>query len=200
MMAQPYIWLESVWPPVSLPSTTGEMVDLSRLSGRTVVYAYPRTGKPNVPNPEGWDLVPGARGCTPQSCAFRDHFAELRKLGVSHLFGLSTQDTAYQQEAAERLHLPFALLSDAAGKLTNAMKLPTIVVDGMTLLKRLTLVLDDGKVSHVFYPVFPPDQNASEVASWIAGNPLSLVQEADRNSPARMGVQHRDGITLQCCF
>ena len=80
-------------PPVPLPSTTGEMVDLSRLSGRTVVYAYPRTGKPNVPNPEGWDLIPGARGCTPQSCAFRDHFAELRKLGVFHLFGLSTQDT-----------------------------------------------------------------------------------------------------------
>jgi peroxiredoxin len=163
-------------PPVLLPSTTGEMVDLSRLSGRTAVYAYPRTAKPNVPNPEGWDFFPGARGCTPQSCAFRDHFVELRKRGVSHLFGLSTQDTAYQQEAAERLHLPFALLSDAAGMLTNAMKLPTFVVNGMTLLKRFTLILDDGKVSHVFYPVFPPDQNAREVATWIAGNPLQLAQ------------------------
>ena len=159
-------------PPVPLPSTTGETVDLSRLSGRTVVYAYPRTGKPGVPNPEGWDLVPGARGCTPQSCAFRDHFAELKKLGVSHLFGLSTQDTTYQQEAAARLHLPFALLSDAAGTLTSAMKLPTIKVDGMTLLKRLTLVIDDGKIGRVFYPVFPPDQNASEVVYWIASNPL----------------------------
>ena len=127
MMAEPYIWLESP-APVLLPSTTGEIVDLSRLSGRTVVYAYPRTGKPNVANPEGWDLVPGARGCTPQTCAFRDHFAELRKLGASYLFGLSTQDTAYQREAAERLHLPFALLSDADGRLTNAMKLPTMVM------------------------------------------------------------------------
>jgi peroxiredoxin len=158
-------------PSVPLPSTAGEIVDLSRLPGRTVVYTYPRTGKPNVQNPEGWDLVPGARGCTLQSCAFRDHFAELKKLGVDHLYGLSTQDTPYQPEAAERLHLPFALLSDAAGTLTNAMKLPTIVVDRMALLKRLTLVLDDGRASHVFYPVFPPDQNASEVASWLGGNP-----------------------------
>lgn len=161
---------------VPLPSTAGETVDLSGLSGRTVVYAYPRTGRPDVPNPEGWDLLPGARGCTPQSCAFRDHFGELRTLGVGHLFGLSTQDTAYQQEAAERLHLPFALLSDAAGRLTNAMKLPTMEVEGMTLLKRFTLVLDDGKVSRVFYPVFPPDRNAGEVASWIALNPLPLAQ------------------------
>ena len=156
---------------VPLPSTTGETVDLSRLSGRTVVYAYPRTGRPGVANPAGWDLIPGARGCTPQSCAFRDHFAELKKLGVSHLFGLSTQDTAYQREAAARLHLPFAILSDAAGLLTSAMKLPTIEVDGMTLLKRLTLIMDDGKIRHVFYPVFPPDQNARDVVSWIVGNP-----------------------------
>ena len=159
-------------PPVPLPSTDGDAVDLCSLSGRTVVYAYPRTGRPGVLNPEGWDLVPGARGCTPQSCAFRDHFSELKKRGVSHLFGLSTQDTAYQQEAKERLHLPFALLSDAAGRLTSAMKLPTINVDGMILLKRLTLVVDDGKIKHVFYPVFPPDQNASEVVSWITSNPL----------------------------
>jgi peroxiredoxin len=156
---------------VPLPSTTGGTVDLSRLPGRTVVYAYPRTGRPDVPNPEGWDLIPGARGCTPQSCAFRDHFAELKALGVNHLFGLSTQDTAYQREAAERLHLPFALLSDAAGGLTRAMKLPTIEVDRMTLLKRLTLIVDDGRITHVFYPVFPPDQNARDVVSWIAGNP-----------------------------
>ena len=158
-------------PPVPLPSTRGAAVDLSGLSGRTVVYAYPRTGRPDIPNPEGWDFVPGARGCTPQSCAFRDHFAELEEMGVRHLFGLSTQDTIYQQEAAERLHLPFPLLSDAAGMLTLAMKLPTMTVEGMTLLKRLTLVVDDGRIRHVFYPVFPPDQNASAVVSWISRNP-----------------------------
>jgi peroxiredoxin len=160
-------------PPVPLPSTSGETVDLSALAGRTVVYAYPRTGKPGVANPEGWDLVPGARGCTPQSCAFRDHFAELKKLGVGHLFGLSTQDTAYQREAAERLHLPFAVLSDAAGELTSALRLPTMKVEGMTLLKRFTLVVDDGRITHVFYPVFPPDRNASDVVAWIAANPVS---------------------------
>jgi peroxiredoxin len=158
-------------PPVPLPSTAGEMVDLSGLSGRTVVYAYPRTGRADVANPEGWDLIPGARGCTPQSCAFRDHFADLKKLGVGHLFGLSTQDTTYQQEAAARLHLPFALLSDAAGRLTSAMNLPTMVVEGMTLLKRLTLVVDAGTIRRVFYPVFPPDQNASDVVCWITSNP-----------------------------
>lgn len=156
---------------VPLPSTTGETVDLAKLRGRTIVYAYPRTGRPDVPNPEGWDLIPGARGCTPQSCAFRDHFAELKALGVDHLFGLSTQDTAYQREAAERLHLPFALLSDAAGRLTRAMKLPTLEVDRMVLLKRFTLIVDDGRIAHVFYPVFPPDQNARDAVAWIAKNP-----------------------------
>jgi peroxiredoxin len=160
-------------PAVPLPSTGygtvgGGMVDLSGLSGRTVVYAYPRTGRPDRANPDGWDLLPGARGCTPQSCAFRDHFAELKALGVRHLFGLSTQDTEYQQEAAARLHLPFALLSDAAGSLTRALELPTMVVEGMTLLKRFTLIVESGTIRHVFYPVFPPDRNATDVIDWIA--------------------------------
>jgi peroxiredoxin len=113
-------------------------------------------------------MIPGARGCSPQSCAFRDHFSELQAHGVSHLFGLSTQDTAYQREAAERLHLPFAILSDAGLNLTKAMRLPTFEVGGMTLLKRLTLVIEDGVVEHVFYPVFPPDRNASDVLAWLA--------------------------------
>ena len=154
--------------PVSLQATNGETVDLSSLQGRTVVYAYPRTGRPGVENPEGWDMVPGARGCTPQTCSFRDHFAELKAHGVHHLFGLSTQSPDYQAEAANRLHLPFAILSDEHLTLTRAMNLPTFETSGMTLLKRFTLVIDNGKVEHVFYPVFPPDGSAAEVIEWIA--------------------------------
>jgi peroxiredoxin len=155
-------------PSVALRATSGEMVDLSALPGRVVVYAYPRTGRPGVENPEGWDLIPGARGCTPQSCSFRDHFAELKALGVGHLFGLSTQDPDYQREAAERLHLPFALLSDEHLKLARAMNLPSFETSDMTLLKRFTLVINDGTVEHVFYPVFPPDRSASDVVEWFS--------------------------------
>ena len=153
---------------VGLRATDGSTVDLSALSGRTVVYAYPRTGKPGVENPPGWDMIPGARGCSPQSCSFRDHFAALKDYGVQHLFGLSTQDPAYQQEAAERLHLPFALLSDEHLALSRAMQLPTFQTSGMTLLKRVTLVIDDGVVKHVFYPVFPPDRSAADVVEWLS--------------------------------
>ncbi len=154
-------------PSISLPATDGTSVDLSALPGRVVVYAYPRTGVPGVENPDGWDLIPGARGCTPQSCAFRDHFAELKTFGVQRLFGLSTQDTPYQHEAAERLHLPFPILSDEHFLLTKALRLPTFETSGMTLLKRLALVILNGKIEHVFYPVFPPDQNAAEVIAWL---------------------------------
>jgi peroxiredoxin len=155
-------------PSIPLPATDGTTLDLSSLPGRVVVYAYPRTGIPGVENPAGWDLIPGARGCTPQSCAFRDHFAELKALGVESLFGLSTQDTAYQREVAERLHLPFPILSDEHLRLTDALRLPTFQTSRMTLLKRLTLVIRDGKIEHVFYPVFPPDQNASDVLAWLS--------------------------------
>lgn len=158
---------------IPLPATSGDPVDLSALPGRTVVYAYPRTGEPGVDNPDGWDAIPGARGCTPQSCSFRDHFGELRQLGVDHLFGLSTQDTAYQREAAERLRLPFPLLSDAELRLAKAMDLPTFETAGMTLLKRFTLVIDDGAVSHVLYPVFPPDRSAADVIDLLSGDLLS---------------------------
>jgi peroxiredoxin len=160
-------------PKLDLPATDGSTVDLSALDGRTVVYAYPRTGRPGVANPEGWDLIPGARGCTPQTCAFRDHFAELRAAGVDHLYGLSTQSPAYQSEVAERLHLPFAILSDDHLRLTHAMRLPTFETSGMTLLKRFTLVIRDGIVERVFYPVFPPDRNAGDVLSWLRSNPVS---------------------------
>jgi peroxiredoxin len=152
---------------LALPATSGAAVNLARLAGRTVVYIYPRTGVPGVDLPPGWNDIPGARGCTPQSCGFRDHFAELKGLGVSHLFGLSTQDTDYQREAAERLHLPFAILSDAGLSFTRAMRLPTFTVAGMTLLKRMALVLDDGVIANVFYPVFPPDRNAADVVAWL---------------------------------
>jgi peroxiredoxin len=154
-------------PDLALPATDGALVNLSALKGRTVVYIYPRTGVPGQALPDGWDEIPGARGCTPQSCAFRDHFAELKRLGVKHLFGLSTQDTAYQQEAASRLHLPFAILSDDKRAFSKALKLPTFTTSGMTLLKRMALVIDDGVITHVFYPVFPPDKNAEEVVAWI---------------------------------
>jgi len=154
-------------PSVPLPATDGSMVDLAALSGTVVVYTYPMTGRPDTPLPEGWDTIPGARGCTPQSCAFRDHFAALRALGVDRLFGLSAQTPSYQAEAAERLHLPFPLLSDAGFALTGALKLPTFEAGGMRLLKRLTMVLAGGRISKVFYPVFPPDQNAGLVVDWL---------------------------------
>jgi peroxiredoxin len=153
--------------PIDLPATDGSTVNLASLKGRTVVYAYPRTGRPGVANPEGWDNIPGARGCTPQTCAFRDHLEELKQAGVAHLFGLSTQSPAYQREMADRLHLPFAIVSDDHLRLTHAMRLPTFETSGMTLLKRLTLVVNDGVVERVFYPVFPPDQNAGEVLAWL---------------------------------
>jgi peroxiredoxin len=154
-------------PDVALAATDGSSVNLSRLSGRTIVYAYPRTGEPGKPAIDGWDAIPGARGCTPQSCAFRDHHAALAELGVAQLFGLSTQDTDYQGEAVARLHLPFRLLSDADLRLARALNLPTFTIAGMTLLKRLTLVIDDGVITKVFYPVFPPDRNAEEVIAWL---------------------------------
>jgi len=155
-------------PPIALPSTRGREVVLAQESQerRVVVYAYPRTGVPGQELPPGWDAIPGARGCTPQSCGFRDAHADLARLGAA-VYALSTQTTAYQREMAERLHLPFEVLSDAGLRLQRALKLPTFEVAGMTLLKRLTLVLFRGEVEHVFYPVFPPDQSAQKVLDWL---------------------------------
>ncbi len=127
-------------PDLTLAATNGSRVNLAAGKGRTVVYVYPRTGRPGVPAPDGWDAIPGARGCTPQSCGFRDHFADLKGQGVAALYGLSTQDIAYQREAVDRLHLPFAILSDAGLALTKALALPTFSVEGMTLLKRMAWV------------------------------------------------------------
>lgn len=150
-------------PALALATTGGAAVDLSALAGLTVVYIYPKTGQPGVALPDNWDMIPGARGCTPQSCAFRDHYAELSELGVVHLFGLSTQNTDWQEEAVSRLHLPFALLSDADLALAEALNLPRFEAAGEVLLKRLTLILRDGVIRDVIYPIFPPDQNAEIV-------------------------------------
>jgi peroxiredoxin len=154
-------------PSVSLPSTAGRVIDLASLSGRTVLYCYPRTGRPDVEPPKGWNEIPGARGCTPESCAFRDHFKDLESLGAK-VFGLSAQTTEDQREAAERLHLPFELLSDAKLAFAKALRLPTFQVEAMTLIKRLSLVICDGRIEKVFYPVFPPDRHAEEVLAWLA--------------------------------
>jgi peroxiredoxin len=153
-------------PSVLLMSTADRPVDLAGISGRTVVYCYPRTGRADQDPPQGWNEIPGARGCTPQSCSFRDHYQELQALGAM-VFGLSTQDTDYQKEAVERLHLPFLLLSDERLTFTKTLNLPTFEFESMTLIRRLTLVIRDGLVEHVFYPVFPPDKNADEVINWL---------------------------------
>ena len=154
-------------PAVVLQATGGRKVDLSSLKGTTVVYIYPRTGRPDQDLLPGWNAIPGARGCTPQSCAFRDHYQELKRAGASQVFGLSTQDTEYQREAAERLHLPFDLLSDERLAFARALKLPTFEVAGMRLIKRLALIARDGMIEKVFYPVFPPDRNAGDVLAWL---------------------------------
>jgi len=155
---------------VALPSTAGGVVSLASLPGRTVLFVYPMTGTPGVALPEGWDEIPGARGCTPHACAFRDLHAELRKAGAAAVFGLSTQTLVEQQETVERLHLPFPLLSDAGLALARAMTLPTMEVAGKPMLKRLALIIDDGVVVQLFYPVFPPDRNAGDVLVWLEAN------------------------------
>jgi len=155
-------------PDVALRATDGSLVSLAKLKGRTVAYAYPRTGEPGKASlVADWEAIPGARGCTPQSCDFRDHFSALKALGVDHVFGLSTQTTDYQKEAVDRLHLPFPILSDAHRAFALAARLPTFEVAGHVLMKRLSLVIDDGVVTHVIYPVFPPDESARQVIAWL---------------------------------
>ena len=156
-------------PTVMLATTRGNQLDLSTIQGKIVLYCYPMTKQPDVAIPDGWEQIPGAAGCTLQSCAFRDFNAELQALGV-RVYGLSTQDSAYQQEAVERLHLPFELLSDIDFAVTNSLRLPTFEVEGKRLIKRITLIVDNGKIVKVFYPVFPPDKNAQAVLDWLVKN------------------------------
>ena len=160
----------SALPSLALPSTDGAKVDLSRLVGRTIVYVYPKTGRPGAALPEGWDLIPGARGCTPQACAFRDHYAEIKERGADQVFGLSAQTTAEQKEAANRLHLPFPLLSDEHLQLTEALRLPVLSAPGLRLLRRLTLIIEEGRIVHVLYPVVRPERNAQDVIDWLTAH------------------------------
>jgi peroxiredoxin len=158
-------------PKIALRSTAGGFVDLSQAGAlRTVVFCYPMTGVPGKALPDGWDLIPGARGCTPQTCEFRDRFNEFSSLGAS-VYGLSTQTTEYQTEMARRLKLPFAVLSDAQYEFCGALQLPMFEVEGVRLLKRLTLILRAGKIEEVFYPVFPPNESAEQTLGWLRQNP-----------------------------
>lgn len=154
-------------PSVPLASTGGGTVDLAALRGLTIVYVYPKTGQPGAEMPDGWDMIPGARGCTPQSCSFRDHHDELTRLGVDQLFGLSTQSTEYQSEAKDRMHLPFELLSDENLAFAEALGLPTFEAAGERLIKRMSLAIENGRVTDVIYPIFPPDRNAAMVIDWL---------------------------------
>lgn len=155
-------------PPLELRTTGDTTVRLDALgTGRTVLYVYPLTGRPGTDLPEGWDAIPGARGCTPEACGFRDHYQELLDAGAVRVFGLSSQDTDYQREVVERLHLPFDMLSDPARDLARALDLPTFEVSGLTLYKRLTLIIRDGVIEHAFSPVFPPNEHADQVLTWL---------------------------------
>jgi peroxiredoxin len=155
-------------PHLTLPSTSGESVTLDALGpGRTVLYVYPLTAPPDGTVPDGWDTIPGARGCTPEACDFRDHHEDLLAAGAAGVFGVSAQDTDYQREVVDRLHLPFAMLCDTELGLAAAIRLPTFRAGGMTLFKRITLVIRDGVVEHAFYPVFPPGEHAREVLAWL---------------------------------
>ena len=154
-------------PDIDLPATDGSVVNLSEQKRKTVVYCYPMTGKPGIPLPEGWDEIPGARGCTPQSCSFRDHHSELSALGAD-VFGLSAQNTEYQREMVGRLHLPFLVLSDANFKFCEVMRLPTFEVSGMRLLKRVTMIAENNTVMKVHYPIFPSDSDAPWVIEQLS--------------------------------
>jgi len=153
-------------PDIALPATDGTSVNLSALKGRTVLYIYPRTGVPGVDLPPGWNEIPGARGCTPQSCGFRDHASELAALGAK-VAGLSSQPLVDQIEFAERNRMPFPVISDPALRLRDALELPTFETSGLELYKRMAIVAEAGRIVKVFYPVFPPDRNAQEVLDWL---------------------------------
>jgi peroxiredoxin len=159
-------------PALTLPATDGTQVRLDepRL-GRTILYLYPMTGEPGTPLPDGWNEIPGARGCTPESSGFRDHHAELTQAGASTVFGLSSQSPEYQAELAQRLALPFPILSDEPLALAQRLTLPTFETAGMRLYRRLTMIISDATIEHVFYPVFPPDRHAAQVLGWLVANP-----------------------------
>lgn len=153
-------------PNVSLAATNGTTINLGEIKGKLVIYCYPMTGQPNVALPDGWDQIPGARGCTPQSCSFRDHYNELQTLGAEVL-GLSVQTTEYQKEMVDRLHLPFPVVSDSDYRFQRALNMPTFVASGMTLLKRVTLIVSNGVIQAVHYPIFPSDSDPIWVIDYL---------------------------------
>ncbi len=161
-------------PSLTLPTSDGSTVDFSALGeGRAIIYLYPMTGRPGTDLPDGWDAIPGARGCTNEACDFRDHHAELRTFGVAHVIGMSSQTSEYQSEAVERLHLPFTMISDVDFALAEALTLPTFVAHGPgRLYSRLTLVINEGVIEHVFYPIFPPNTHAQQVLDWLRAHPV----------------------------
>ena len=170
-------------PRLDLPGTAGETIRLDALApGRTVLYIYPLTGRPGADLPKDWDSIPGARGCTPEACGFRDHHDDLLAAGAAGVFGLSSQDAAYQREVVERLHLPFQMLSDPGLRLAGELDLPTFTADGLTLYKRLTLIIRDSVIEHAFYPVFPPDGHAQQVLSWLRDSAPPSVRFKDHLS------------------
>ncbi|WP_337249000.1 MerR family DNA-binding transcriptional regulator [Leucobacter chromiireducens] len=165
-------------PGLPLPDLTLGRSDGGRLSlaglgtGRTIIYAYPLSGRPGTDLPDGWDAIPGARGCSTEACDFRDHFTELQEAGAARVFGLSSQDPDYQAELCERLRLPFPMLSDPELRLADALRLPTFAAPGHPrLFARITLVVRDGRVEHVFYPIFPPNTHAQQVLAWLRDHP-----------------------------
>ncbi len=160
-------------PDTSLPSTADRALNPLVLPGRTVLYVYPMTGRPGVPLPDDWDAIPGARGCTPESCGFRDHFTELRDAGAGSVVGLSSQPTDYQREVVDRLRLPYELLSDGDFAWADSLRLPTFRAEGRRFHCRLTMVMKDGVIEHAFYPVFPPDTHAAVVLAWLRDRPTS---------------------------
>lgn len=158
-------------PHLSLLSTSGRTIALDELPSRTVLYIYPLTGRPDVELPDGWDTIPGARGCTTEACDFRDHYGDLIDGGAAAVVGLSSQDSDYQREVVDRLRLPYEMLSDTGLSLAEKLNLPTFQAGGLTLYKRLTLVIRDSAIEHVFYPIFPPNRHAQEVLAWLRSHP-----------------------------
>jgi len=158
-------------PSLNLSSTSGQTVNLAQVNDWVVIYCYPMTGKPGQTLPLGWIQIPGAAGCTPQSCSFRDHYEELQALNTK-VFGISIQTTEVQKEAVERLHLPFELLSDASLKFAQSLRLPMFEVEGLQLIKRVTLIAYKAKIVKYFYPVFPPDKNIDDVIAWLQKNAM----------------------------
>lgn len=160
-----------VLPEIDFRTTAGDLCSLAELGdGRTVIYFYPLSGRPGVDLPEGWDEIPGARGCTPEACGFRDHYEELLAAGVTNVYGFSSQESDYQREFVERLHLPFAILSDPELKLAAALSLPTFEVDDVPRYRRFTLIVEKGLIEHIFYPIFPPNEHAQRLLEWLAGS------------------------------